>query len=307
MMALTMETRARLVRELRWYLIAAFVPTIALAVLAWTQGGLARFPAAVLAMLVPMIAAMLVQKRVVKKPVFKGGLLGFRKGRLLWWLITPLAAGLMVGLAFVVTFAMEPALLATGARVADNLDNLANLPDLGGSPAARLGALVVIGLLAGPLLNLPVYLGEEVGWRAFMTPRLTMLYGRRGVVLAGLIWAVWHTPLILLGHNYAEHPLIGHLVWLPLCVCLSILLQAAYRAGNSIFVAALAHGAINQATGILFAVFVTGDGFIDWLHGPAGLAGLLVAIGPALWIYLRRPDLLETAPDSAHDTRKNQQ
>lgn len=295
-MSLNADERRQLVRELRWYLIATFVPTVLLAAIAWAQGGLTRFPAAVLAMLTPMIGAMLVQKLVAQKPIFRGGLLGFRQGRLLWWLVAPLAAGLAIGLSFALSFAIEPALLASGAAIADNLNNLANLPDMGDSLAARLGALIIIGLLIGPLLNLPIYLGEEVGWRAFMTPRLATLYGRRGVVFAGLIWAVWHTPLILLGHNYAEHPLLGHLVWLPLCVCMSILLQAAYRAGGSIFVAALAHGAINQATGIIFAVLVTGNAFVDWLYGPAGMAGLAIAAGPALWIYVRRPDLLLPEP-----------
>ena len=291
----TAVDRGQVRRELGWYLLATFVPTLALAALAAGQGGLGKFPAAVLAMFVPMLAAMLVQKRVARQPVFKGGLLGFRVGRISWWLIAPVSAGVLVGLSFLISFLLTPDLLATGEALSGNLSKLPGVPDLGLSPEARTALLILVALFLGSFFNLPVYLGEEVGWRGFMTPRLTLLYGRRGVLLAGLIWGVWHTPLILLGHNYPHHPLLGHLVWLPLCICFSILLQAAYGAGRSIFVPALAHGAINQVAGVGMMTLFLASNAVDWLHGPVGLAGLTVFIAPAMWVYLRRPDLLVAA------------
>ncbi len=140
-------------------------------------------------------------------------------------------------------------------------------------------------LVVGPVLNLPIYLGEEVGWRGFMNPRLIALLGRRGLVLGGAIWAVWHLPVILLGHNYPRHPWLGLLVWVPICVCLNIFLEAARQAGRSIFAPALAHGIINQGAMLMLVVFTREDRYLDLLHGPAGLAGLLVMVGPAVWIY----------------------
>jgi membrane protease YdiL (CAAX protease family) len=50
-------------------------------------------------------------------------------------------------------------------------------------------------LLGGHLLTDPGALGEELGWRGFMLPRLLELTDARAAgLILGLIWAVWHLP-----------------------------------------------------------------------------------------------------------------
>lgn len=45
-------------------------------------------------------------------------------------------------------------------------------------------------------------LGEEIGWRGFLTPRLTAMSGFLiASLVAGAVWAAWHLPLIVLS-NY---------------------------------------------------------------------------------------------------------
>jgi membrane protease YdiL (CAAX protease family) len=281
--------RAALLKALRWYIFLTFVPVMLLAAVA-ARGLLALPAAAVLAMLVPALAAFAVQKLVVKAPVFRGGALGFRLGRKRWWLLAPAGLGLLVALAYAVTFALDPDVLAGPSEIAATLARLQFPESLGTSE--RFALLLLLAAVVGPVVNLPIYLGEEIGWRGFMTPRFTALYGRAGILLAGLVWGLWHTPLILLGHNYPDNPGLGHLVWIPYCIALSILLQAAYGVSRSIFVAGLAHGMINQIAGTGAMVLVAGPAFIDWLHGPAGLIGLAIMAVPAAWIWTQRPDLL---------------
>lgn len=223
------------------------------------------------------------------------------KGRLRWWLFAPAVTAILVAASFLISFAMAPELLVGRAGFEAKIAGLAGIPDVGRSAETRLGVALLITLVLGPIVNLPIFLGEEVGWRGFMTPRLTALYGRRGLIVAGTIWAVWHTPLILMGHNYPHHPWLGHLVWIPHCIAMSILLQAAYGAGRSIFAPALAHGVLNQLASLGMMVLIVDGRYIDWLHGPAGLAGLLAVAAPACWIYLRRPDLLLWSPLAASD------
>lgn len=55
-------------------------------------------------------------------------------------------------------------------------------------------------LLGGHLLTDPGALGEELGWRGFMLPRLLELTDARAAgLILGLIWAVWHLPAFYVG------------------------------------------------------------------------------------------------------------
>ncbi len=283
------SARAALLKALRWYIALTFVPVMLLAAVA-ARGLLALPAAAVLAMLVPALAAFVVQKLVVKAPLFRGGALGFRVGVKKWWLLAPAALGLLIALAYAVTFAIAPETLASPSEIAATAARL-QFPDSLGT-TERIALLALLAAVVGPLVNLPIYLGEEIGWRGFMTPRFTALYGRAGILLAGLIWGLWHTPLILLGHNYPDNPGVGHLVWIPYCIALSILLQAAYGVSRSIFVAGLAHGMVNQIAGTGAMLLIAAPAFIDWLHGAVGLIGLAIMAVPAAWIWTQRPDLL---------------
>ena len=282
--------RAAMLKALRWYILLTFIPVMLLAAIAARAGGLAAFPAALLAMLVPALAAFVVQKLVVKAPIFRGGALGFRLGRKRWWLLAPAAIGLLVALAYAITFALDPQVLASRSQIAATAAEL-RLPESFRTPGWAM-LLLLSAVLVGTFVNLPVYLGEEIGWRGFMTPSFTALYGRAGILLVGLVWGLWHTPLILLGHNYPDNPGIGLLIWIPFCIAVSVLLQAAYGVSRSIFVPALAHGMLNQIAGTGAMMLVVAPAYIDWLHGPAGLIGLAVMSVPALWIWTQRPELL---------------
>ena len=55
-------------------------------------------------------------------------------------------------------------------------------------------------LLGGHLLTDPGALGEELGWRGFMLPRLLELTDARAAgLILGVIWAVWHLPAFYVG------------------------------------------------------------------------------------------------------------
>jgi uncharacterized protein len=48
-------------------------------------------------------------------------------------------------------------------------------------------------------VSTPVQAGEEVGWRAFLLPRIAARTGyRRAGLWVGMIWAVWHLPLFFI-------------------------------------------------------------------------------------------------------------
>ena len=64
-------------------------------------------------------------------------------------------------------------------------------------------------VVLAPFIALVIVFGEEYGWRGFLQRRLIRLGKLRGVLLVGVIWGVWHAPIIAMGHNYPGYPVAG--------------------------------------------------------------------------------------------------
>lgn len=61
-----------------------------------------------------------------------------------------------------------------------------------------IAAVLIIGTI-GMVQSMSTGLGEEIGWRGFLTPRLTALNGFLvATLLTGLIWSSWHIPMLVL-------------------------------------------------------------------------------------------------------------
>ncbi len=119
---------------------------------------------------------------------------------------------------------------------------------------------VMIGLVQcityAPAVNMIFALGEESGWRGVMYPMLEDKYGlTKGSIIGGIIWGVWHWPVMLLaGYEYGlvywGAPFVGMALFCLFCVVGGILLDWVYRKTNSIWAPSIAHGAINAAASL---------------------------------------------------------
>ena len=58
------------------------------------------------------------------------------------------------------------------------------------------------GLAAGLTVNGLFAFGEEYGWRGVLADELRPLGLARASLLTGVLWGLWHAPIIILGHNY---------------------------------------------------------------------------------------------------------
>ncbi|MBR5429091.1 MAG: CPBP family intramembrane metalloprotease [Firmicutes bacterium] len=156
----------------------------------------------------------------------------------------------------------------------------------------------VIGSVTyAPLINAVTALGEEIGWRGFLYPQLKARWGRKkGWLLGGVIWGVWHWPLIWLtgyeyGTGYPGFPISGMLLFCVFTVGLGILHDRLYEKSGTIWVPAVFHGAVNAAATLPAAVCVGGTGSAQLL-GPAPnglLSGLpLLAVAAALFLRAGR-------------------
>ena len=109
---------------------------------------------------------------------------------------------------------------------------------------------IVQALLLGPLINLVFTMGEELGWRGFLLPRLLPLGQWPALLISGAIWGVWHAPAIVQGHNYPDHPILGIFLMTVFCILLGIIIGWMYLNTRSPWVAGIAHGSINAWAGL---------------------------------------------------------
>jgi membrane protease YdiL (CAAX protease family) len=83
------------------------------------------------------------------------------------------------------------------------LDKVGGVPVASSSYPFSLIAFFLISVVGMPLSGLATVFGEEYGWRGFLHNEFVKLRPRPGVFLVGLIWAIWHFPIILSGiHTY---------------------------------------------------------------------------------------------------------
>lgn len=90
-------------------------------------------------------------------------------------------------------------------------------------------------------------LGEEIGWRGFLTPRLTQAWGfALATLVTGLFWGVWHFPALV----FSEYNSGGNQIWemisfLVLVVSLSAPMAWLRLKSGSLWPAATFHAAHN--------------------------------------------------------------
>lgn len=137
------------------------------------------------------------------------------------------------------------------------------------------------------LFALLIVFGEEYGWRGFLQGELARLGKVKGIALLGVIWGVWHAPVIVMGHNYPGYPLLGVFLMILYCVCLGFILGYAMLKSGSVWVVAYLHAVNNQVLSFLSMMVYKPDNPV--LSFGAGIYGIvLMALVVGLLLLDRR-------------------
>jgi membrane protease YdiL (CAAX protease family) len=148
--------------------------------------------------------------------------------------------------------------------------------------------LAIVGFQAvilGPLLGLLMAFGEEYGWRGYLQGELVKMGRMRGILLVGVIWGLWHIPLVLMGHNYPGHPLLGSVLMMVYSITLALILGYAVLKSGSVWLAAFLHALNNQVLAFLvLAVYTPNDPVYSFGIGLYSIV-LLVIIAGALLVF----------------------
>jgi membrane protease YdiL (CAAX protease family) len=98
--------------------------------------------------------------------------------------------------------------------------------------------------------------GEEYGWRGYLQTELTRLGRVRGVFLLGVIWGIWHWPVIWMGYNYPGQPILGSIAMVVMCIILAYFLAYAVFKSKGVWTAAYLHALNNQALSFFFLMII---------------------------------------------------
>lgn len=274
-------------KSITWFLVLAFGLGWILFLLPLAFGSPAPQAAALVcwsaAMWAPGLAAILATRFVDRDSLGRLNFthLGEKRAYLWAWLLPPVLAVL----AGVVTWA-----LGMGTLDLTFAAMRAQITQASGSSSLPfpVQVLVAINLSAAitiaPLINTLFAFGEELGWRGYLLPRLLPLGQGRALLLSGIIWGLWHAPVILQGHNYPGHPYLGVLLMVGFCILLGTILGWLYLRTGSPWAPALGHGAVNAVAGLPL-LFISG---VDITFGGtlASLAGWLplgLFVGWLVW------------------------
>lgn len=160
-----------------------------------------------------------------------------------------------------------------------------------------LGLSVLQSMTYIPFLNMFAAVGEEAGWRGVLYPELKRLYGKsRGRLLGGLIWGIWHFPIMIIagyeyGKNYFGAPILGPVIFCLFTISFGIILDEVYEKTDCIWFPSLMHGALNAFT--LFA-YMAKPSYASWsILGPSqvGLIGMIPFIVVAILMIKKTGDL----------------
>ena len=248
-------------------------------------------------MFCPLVAVLAVKRIVLHQPTGIGWKV---QGKRRYWLAAWFGPAVFTVLAALLYFAVFSSRLDLSGSwlvtaYGGEMDAETLRSQLG---VSSLGYMLETGLFAitlAPPINMLFAVGEEAGWRGYMMPQLKERFGLlNGRLLGGIIWGVWHWPIMLLtgyeyGTNYLGAPVLGLVVWCVVCFALNTLLDWLYEKTGCIWVSAIAHGAFNAVAALFTVLTYPADAYYNVLGPtPIGLIGMLPMLAAAVWLTLRQ-------------------
>ena len=144
----------------------------------------------------------------------------------------------------------------------------------------------VVGLIVASFLSF----FEEIGWRAWLLPRLRDRIGdRRAVVLTAIIWGFWHVPFQLSGIQHIDGVSPVRLaLTLPVGIAVTgLIIGWLWLRTESIWVVTVAHGALNALGQYAFKYMK--DSVVPGSDAATGAAGSVALLGRSLVALARCP------------------
>lgn len=271
-------------RGVVWFLILAFAGAWIPWEIAIRLGVAATSPAfqlyGAIGAFAPAAACFIVRKWITREGFGDAGLrLNLRRRwpyYLAGWLLPLIVVAFIVIEANLFSVAAPDLSAQAGLQTLESHLPIVHGKTLGAVHGVNPWILITLQFLAFAIVMTPVLWGEEFGWRSYLQIRIFPEQPLRAAVATGLIWAVWHYPLILRGYDYPQSPMLGAAVFAVGTVLISIVFGWLRLRTQSIWASSLAHSATNVVGGGLTTLWFSN-------HADAVLVGYL---GILAWVPL---------------------
>ena len=206
------------------------------------------------------------------------------KGRRWTWLLAWLLPGLLVLIGAAFYFVIFPGQFDPTLGMLEALAGQGG--ELGGLSIQTIAILQIFqSLTIVVLINSFFTFGEEFGWRAYLQPKLMNLGFRKAMLWMGVLWGLWHAPIIAMGHNYGleywGYPWSGILAMTWLTLVVGPVLGWLSLKGRSVWPAVIGHAALNAMASVPL-LFLRPESSANPLLGPL-VPGLIANIP---WLIL---------------------
>jgi membrane protease YdiL (CAAX protease family) len=229
-------------------------------------------------MFIPTISVLIVQKLIHREKIKSDLLISFKINKWFFvaWLLMPVIMFSTIGInLFFPDVTYNPEMTGLLNRLNDILtpEQIEQTKkSIEALPVSLIWITLLQGLVAGVTVNAVAAFGEELGWRGFLLKAFKEMKFYKASIIIGIIWGIWHAPLILMGHNYPQHPQIGVFMMVVMCILITPFLLYITIKSKSVIAAAIMHGTMNAVAGISIMAI---SGGTDLTSGIAGLAGFI--------------------------------
>jgi uncharacterized protein len=192
---------------------------------------------------------------------------------------------------------------AWAAGLAQFVEPTGTLAELGkrviGAPPASPAVVFIAALLMastyGTVMSAITATGEEIGWRGYMLTRLVDAGVPHSLLVSGLIWALWHVPLILIvGYAAGPSPILSAAIFVVGISAMGYVIGRTRLETGSVWPAIVLHAAWNSIIQGVFDPATTGVRAKLWTGESGVLVSLTLVVVAILlarrpWTMLRQP------------------
>ena len=151
-----------------------------------------------------------------------------------------------------------------------------------------LGVIVLVSaLFIGAAINGVLLITEELGWRGFLWHHLEPYGFWRACLITGVVWGLWHAPLIVMGLNYPGMPVVGIALMVVFTTLITPIISYIRMKNGSVWAASLFHGTINALGGLTVLVLSPHNFPWNGIVGAGGFAALALGVAGVYWALRR--------------------